>query len=327
MPRTGRRSAILGAMDAAAFSESLSSVLDGAAITDLRRLSGGASRETWWFLADGRPTIVQRQRAGDQRDMMIEADVVRAARRGRRAGAGTARRRASDRRGRVHGARGDRGGDDRPQDPARRRLRRPPASTWSPTWVGRWRGFTRSIRRRCRNWSRSIRWRSTPTRSINLGQPHPVLELVRNWLDRPSADRRRRAAVVHGDFRLGNLIVGPDGLNAVIDWELAHIGDPMEDLGWLCVKAWRFGRARRSPGSGSTTNWSPPTKRRPGVDDRPGSRALVGGARHLEVGDHVHHPGQRPTSSGASRSHELAAIGRRVCENEYDLLLALEGKW
>src|SRR6186713_3304027 len=79
MPSTRRRSAILGAMDAAAFSETLSSVLDGAAITDLRRLSGGASRETWRFLADGRPTIVQRQRAGDQRDMLLEADVVRAA--------------------------------------------------------------------------------------------------------------------------------------------------------------------------------------------------------------------------------------------------------
>ena len=74
----------------------------------------------------------------------------------------------------------------------------------------------------------------------DLGQPHPVLELVRNWLieHRPPSDRR---AVVHGDFRLGNLIVGPDGLRAVIDWELAHLGDPMEDLGWLCVKAWRFG--------------------------------------------------------------------------------------
>src|SRR5205814_481512 len=47
--------------------------------------------------------------------------------------------------------------------------------------------------------------------------------------------------VVHGDFRNGNLIVGNDGLRAVLDWELTHLGDPMEDLGWLCVKAWRFG--------------------------------------------------------------------------------------
>ena len=46
---------------------------------------------------------------------------------------------------------------------------------------------------------------------------------------------------MHGDFRLGNLLVGPDGLRAVLDWELASLGDPMEDLGWLCTRAWRWG--------------------------------------------------------------------------------------
>src|SRR3712207_8513465 len=51
-----------------------------------------------------------------------------------------------------------------------------------------------------------------------------------------------------GDFRLGNLIVGPDGLRAVLDWELVHLGDPMEDLGWLCVRAWRFGGRPRGGG-------------------------------------------------------------------------------
>src|SRR5215204_6355853 len=74
------------AMESTAFDDSrntlrqmLADVLGGADITDLHRLSGGASRETWRFLADGVPRIVQRQRAGDERDMMIEAAVVRAA--------------------------------------------------------------------------------------------------------------------------------------------------------------------------------------------------------------------------------------------------------
>ena len=47
--------------------------------------------------------------------------------------------------------------------------------------------------------------------------------------------------MVHGDFRIGNVIFGPEGLRAVLDWELAHVGDPFDDLGWLCLRSWRFG--------------------------------------------------------------------------------------
>ena len=53
---------------------------------------------------------------------------------------------------------------------------------------------------------------------------------------------------MHGDFRHGNLIIGPDGVRAVLDWELAHIGDPMEDLGWICVNSWRFGEIDKPVG-------------------------------------------------------------------------------
>lgn len=53
---------------------------------------------------------------------------------------------------------------------------------------------------------------------------------------------------MHGDFRNGNLMIGPEGVRAVLDWELAHIGDPMEDLGWLCVNSWRFGRIDKPVG-------------------------------------------------------------------------------
>jgi aminoglycoside phosphotransferase (APT) family kinase protein len=69
----------------------------------------------------------------------------------------------------------------------------------------------------------------------------PVFELALQWL----ADHLPPpvgATLVHGDFRLGNLIVGTDGIRAVLDWEMAHIGDPAEDLGWICVPSWRFGQ-------------------------------------------------------------------------------------
>jgi aminoglycoside phosphotransferase (APT) family kinase protein len=66
---------------------------------------------------------------------------------------------------------------------------------------------------------------------------------------------------VHGDFRSGNLLVGPDGLRAVLDWELAHAGDPAEDIGWLCAPAWRFGGPGRSAASATWTSCWTPTPR------------------------------------------------------------------
>src|SRR3546814_2130468 len=73
-----------------------------------------------------------------------------------------------------------------------------------------------------------------------LGEPHPAFELGFRWLEanRPATTT---VGVVHGDFRLGNLLVDQEGLRAVLDWELTHLGDPLEDLGWFCVRAWRFG--------------------------------------------------------------------------------------
>jgi aminoglycoside phosphotransferase (APT) family kinase protein len=72
--------------------------------------------------------------------------------------------------------------------------------------------------------------------------PRPVFVCAFRWLRQTCPPPPARPCVVHGDFRNGNLIIGPDGIRAVLDWELAHIGDPMEDIGWLCVNSWRFGR-------------------------------------------------------------------------------------
>jgi aminoglycoside phosphotransferase (APT) family kinase protein len=72
------------------------------------------------------------------------------------------------------------------------------------------------------------------------GTRRPSLEFALHWL-RVNRPPRGRVGVVHGDFRNGNLIVGPHGVRAVLDWELAHLGDPREDLGWLCARVWRFG--------------------------------------------------------------------------------------
>lgn len=72
--------------------------------------------------------------------------------------------------------------------------------------------------------------------------PQPMIDYTAQWL-LAHVPRSERVTLVHGDFRNGNLMVGADGIHAVLDWEIAHIGDPMRDLGWLCTSSWRFGHS------------------------------------------------------------------------------------
>ncbi|MEV4806017.1 phosphotransferase family protein [Nonomuraea sp. NPDC049421] len=166
-----------------------------------------------------------------------------------------------------------------------------------------------------------VRWRAVLDQ---LGEPHPVFELALRRLaaGRPPA---RPPALVHGDFRNGNLIVGPEGIRAVLDWELAHAGDPLEDLGWLCVKAWRFGSPLPVGGFGGYDELIRAYEEAGGRPvDRESLRwwetfgvlkwgviCVMQTMRHLR---------------GGARSVELAAIGRRVCETEWDLLGLLREK-
>ncbi len=82
----------------------------------------------------------------------------------------------------------------------------------------------------------------------SFGWPRPVFELALRWLSDHDPGPPDELTLVHGDFRHGNLIIGPDGVDAVLDWELAHLGDPMEDLGWICVNSWRFGEIDKPVG-------------------------------------------------------------------------------
>jgi aminoglycoside phosphotransferase (APT) family kinase protein len=77
--------------------------------------------------------------------------------------------------------------------------------------------------------------------------PHGVFELAFRWLE-PRLAPARIKTLVHGDFRLGNLLVSPNRIEVVLDWELTHIGDPLEDIGWICTPSWRFGRHEKVVG-------------------------------------------------------------------------------
>ncbi len=71
-------------------------------------------------------------------------------------------------------------------------------------------------------------------------EPRPILDETIRWL-KANLPETRRVTIVHGDFRTGNYLVDEQGIRAVVDWEMAHLGDPMEDLGWACMRFWRWG--------------------------------------------------------------------------------------
>ena len=148
----------------------------------------------------------------------------------------------------------------------------------------------------------------------------PAFELAFRWLtaNRPDPATTRRT-VVHGDFRLGYLIVNEAGLAAVIDWELGHIGDPMEDLGWVCVRAWRFGGAAPVAGVGQYEDFFTAYEAAAGL---PVDRAAVTWWETLGTLKWGIMCGSQSNRhlSGDVPSVELAAIGPRVAEQEYDVL-------
>lgn len=80
-----------------------------------------------------------------------------------------------------------------------------------------------------------------------LPEPRPALNLAMRWLE-DRLPEPGETTLVHGDFRTGNFLVAPGGLQAVLDWEFAHWGCPEEDLGWFCVRDWRFGQVAREAG-------------------------------------------------------------------------------
>ncbi len=304
----------------------LASVVGGP-VTGLRRLSGGASRETWAFDAGDRALILQRERTGSRRSagMATEAALLRAAAAEGVPVAAVVATAADVADSADLGASWMVVERVEGETIARKILRDDEFAAARPRLAGQCGEALAGIHRidpagigGLAGGDQVSQFRAVLDAA---GEPHPAFELGFRWLEqnRPPAVA---PAVVHGDFRNGNIIVGPDGLRAVLDWELAHVGDPLEDLGWLCGRAWRFGVRPRVGGFGE-------------VDDLVGAYEAASGASVdrdalawwevlgtlrwgiicvMQAATHL---------TGVVRSVELASIGRRVCEAEHDLLLVL----
>lgn len=157
----------------------------------------------------------------------------------------------------------------------------------------------------------------------NFGWPRPVFELALRWLRDNDPGPSQRVTLVHGDFRHGNLMIGADGVRAVLDWELAHLGDPMEDLGWICVNSWRFGGIDKPVGGfGSYEELFA------GYEAASGVKVDAARVKFWEVmgtlrwGVMCVGMMQR-FRIGPDHSMERAMIGRRASETEIDLLRLL----
>lgn len=163
------------------------------------------------------------------------------------------------------------------------------------------------------------------SRYDSLGVARPVFDLAFRWLEQNAPAPLDKYSLVHGDYRNGNIIFGAEGVRAVLDWEVAHIGDPAEDLAWISTPPWRFGELDRPVGGlGSRQQLFD------AYEAASGERVDPARVYYWEVLGSLRWGVSCASmlewfSSGRDPSVERAMIARRVSENEIDLMRILTG--
>ena len=157
----------------------------------------------------------------------------------------------------------------------------------------------------------------------NVNEPHPTIELALNWLSTHEPTSHGET-LVHGDFRIGNLMLSQTNLTAVLDWEFAHLGDPAEDLAWTLIRAWRFGQDHLH--LGGISELEPYLSR---YNTLTNQNITLQTLHYWEIMGNVKWAVAALTQAkrhldGLERSVELAVLGRLSAEMELEILYLLE---
>ncbi len=150
----------------------------------------------------------------------------------------------------------------------------------------------------------------------DLKTPQPMIDYTARWL-KDHLPANPRTALVHNEFRNGNVMISPERVVAVLDWEAAHIGDPMRDLGWLCTNSWRFGSDKPVGGFGDYEDLFR------GYEEIGGEAVNPDDVKFWEVfGSYwwavISLDFVLPFRTGLDTSVERAAVGRRTSESQID---------
>lgn len=159
----------------------------------------------------------------------------------------------------------------------------------------------------------------------HYGHRLPALELGFRWIEQ-NLPRQTRRAVLHGDFRLGNFIVGEDGIRLVLDWELAQSGDPMQDLGWMCCRTWRFGGPLPAAGFATREELFAAYEQAGGYPVDPAHVRFWEAFANVKWAVMCLRKGLRWRDGTEPISVEQSAIGRRTEEPLWDFLALIEGR-
>lgn len=155
-----------------------------------------------------------------------------------------------------------------------------------------------------------------------FGFHSPALELGLKWAEK-NVPRNARHSVVHGDFRAGNFIVREDGIRCVLDWEIGQSGDPMQDLGWVCVKTWRFGGKKPVGGFGTREDLFEAYEKASGQSVDPAHVRFWEAYGSVRWGIGCLSMGLRGMEEVGI---ERCAIGRRIEEPLWDFFNLIEGR-